>query len=275
MENGIILNLVENFWDVLRRPGFALLVVLRRTFGVGNFRDIVPSFCCFKAKSKNVIALFYRAQSRNLRSTFAITFASTTWFLKKIVNEAVNSAARNRAHDPITEIRVYVSFQILTIAVVGLGWEVPFPCIDRQKALHEVSVGLAHIVFSFDGRRLDNNCCIFCGDFLSCFLNGLFAAILSSLMSNIRCPILSLEIVDVGFALYRLQLRGIGFPLLFTFSVNRLIGVDDVVRCSANSICCHNGSFLVRCSMADPTHWTKNQKTLYECAGTASQAEWP
>ena len=32
-------------------------------------------------------------------------------------------------------------------------------------------------------------CCIFCGDFLSCFLNGLFAAILSSLMSNIRCPI--------------------------------------------------------------------------------------
>ena len=42
--------------------------------------------------------------------------------------------------------------------------------------------------------------------------------------------------------------------LLFTFSVNRLIGVDDVVRCSTNSICCHNGSFLVRCSMADPTH---------------------
>lgn len=82
-----------------------------------------------------------------------------------MVDEAVNGTAGNSAHDPVTKVRVNVRFQILTIAVVGLGREVPFPRIDRQKALHEFSVGLAHIVFSFDGRRLDNNCCIFCGDF--------------------------------------------------------------------------------------------------------------
>ena len=110
-------------------------------------------------------------------------------------------------------------------------------CIGVSANVVGTSV-LAKCGYLVSWGRYCNNCCIFCGDFLSCFLNGLFAAILSSLMSNIRCPILSLEIVDVGFALYRLQLREIGFPLRFTFSVNRLIGVDNVMRCSANIVSC-------------------------------------
>ena len=50
---------------------------------------------------------------------FAITLASTARLLKKMVDKAVNGAAGNRTHDPITKIGVYVRLQILTIAVIG------------------------------------------------------------------------------------------------------------------------------------------------------------
>ncbi len=78
-------------------------------------------YASFKAKCKNVIAFFYgsRTQCWNFRSVFAITLASTARLLKKMVDKAVNGAAGNRTHDPITKIGVYVRLQILTIAVIG------------------------------------------------------------------------------------------------------------------------------------------------------------
>ena len=277
MEDGIILNLIENFWNILRRPGFTPLVVFGWTFCIGNLCDVVPSFCCFKAKCKNVIAFFYgpRTQCWNFRSVFAITLASTARLLKKMVDKAVNGAAGNRTHDPVTKIRVYVRLQILTIAVIGFRWEVLLSCVYWKKPLHKFSIGLAHIVFAFRGRSIGSSCCLFSSNFLSCLFDGFLSPILGCFMCNIRCPVLSLKIINIGFALNCFQFRRVGFPLLLTFSVSCFVSIDDIVRCSAYCICCHNGSFLVRCSMIDLTHWTKNRMILYECAGTVCQVEWP
>ena len=73
-------------------------------------------------------------------------------------------------------------------------------------------------------------------------------------LDHANLPVLRLKIVNIGFALNCFQFRRVGFPLLLTFSVSCFVSIDDIVRCSAYCICCHNGSFLARCFMIDLTH---------------------